>query len=111
MAKDKKDTKKKNSKNDFAEFEFEGNEFKYTGRIYTERQKKTKKCTITPFSLTINGLITIKGCKLFVTDKNKWIQGPQYEYNDEYNDYMYIAKELYDELDDLCDAIEEAIDD
>lgn len=107
-----KNTKKetKNKKNDFVEFEFEGNEFKYTGRVYTDRQKETKKCTITPLSLTINGLITIKGCKLFVSDHNKWIQGPQYEYNDEYNDYLYIAKELNDELDELCDAIEEAVD-
>lgn len=110
MAKDKKNTKKKNE-NNFTEFEFEGNEFKYTGRVYTERAKETKKCTITPLSLTINGLITIKGCKLFVSEKNKWIQFPQYEYDDEYKDYVYIAKELNDELDDLCDAIEEAIDD
>lgn len=107
-----KDNKKKQNKkhNDFIEFEFEGNEFKYTGRVYTDRVKETKKCTITPLSLTINGLITIKGCKLFESAKNKWLQFPQYEYNDEYNDYVYIAKELNDELDELCDAIREAID-
>lgn len=106
----KKEVKKsKKDKNEFIEFEYEGNEFSYTGRIYPERKKEVGKCTITPMSLTINNLITIKGCKLFQTDKNTWIQGPQYNVDDEYKDYLYIAKELSEELDALCEEIEDKL--
>lgn len=95
---------------DFIEFEFDGKEFKYSGRLYPENQKETKKCTITPMSLTLNGVITIKGCKLFQTDKNSWITGPSYQAGDDYKDYLYIDKDLNDEMDKLVAELEKLLD-
>ena len=101
---------RKEKKADFIEFEFDGKEFKYSGRLYPENQTETNKCTITPMSLTLNGVITIKGCKLFQTDKNSWIAGPSYKSKDEYKDYLYIDKDLNDELDKLVAEIEKLLD-
>lgn len=99
---------------DYIEFEYDGKEFKYSGRMYPENQKETQKCTITPMSLCLNGVITIKGCKLFQTDKNAWIQGPQYESgkgkNTEYKDYLYIDKDLNKEMDGLIAELEKLLD-
>ena len=63
----------------FIEVNYEGKEFKYSCRLYPEFQTETAKCTITPVSVTLNGVITVKGVKLFQTDKNAWLQFPQYE--------------------------------
>lgn len=106
---------RKSAKNDnFIEFEYDGKEFKYSGRMYPENQKETQKCTITPMTLCLNGVITIKGCKLFQSDKNAWIQGPQYESgkgkNAEYKDYLYIDKDLNKELDGLLEELEKLLD-
>ena len=102
--------KKAEAKESFKEFKYDGKEFQYTGRIYPENKKETKKCDITPMNLTLNGLITIKGCKLFQSDKNSWIQFPQYQSGDDYKDYIYYPKELNDELDALVEEIEKALD-
>ena len=94
----------------FIEFEYDGKEFKYSGRLYPENQKETKKCTIVPMSLCLNGMITIKGCKLFRSDKNSWIQGPQYESSKEYKDYLFVDKGLNKELDGLVVELENLLD-
>lgn len=94
----------------FKEFKFDGKEFQYTGRLYPEFQEETKKATVTPFSLTLNGLITIKGCRLWQTDKSSWIKFPEYKSGDEYKSYIYYPKELNDELGDLLKEIEAALD-
>ena len=92
------------------EFKFDGKEFQYTGRLYPEYQEETKKATVTPFSLTLNGLITIKGCRLWQTDKSSWIKFPEYKSGDEYKSYIFYPKELNDELGDLLKEIEAALD-
>ena len=94
----------------FIEYSMEGKEFNYSGRMYPDKAKETKKCTIIPMSLCLNGMITIKGCKLFRSDKNSWIQGPQYESGKEYKDYLYVDKNLNKELDKLVSELEKLLD-
>ena len=51
-------------KENFKEFSFDGKEIKYSGRIYPDSTQSSKKVDYTPMTLTLNGVITIKGCKL-----------------------------------------------
>lgn len=96
----------------YIEVKMEGAEFNYTCRLYPDFQKDTQKCSIIPVSVTLNGVITVKGVKLFRTDKNSWLQWPQYEYNKEHKDYFYIDKELREkDLDPLVVLLETALDD
>lgn len=99
----------------FIEINYEGKEFKYSCRLHPEFQKETEKCTITPVSVTLNGVITVKGVKLFQTDKNAWLQFPQYETKKgnktEYKDYFYIDKEFSEhELTGLVYELEKALE-
>ena len=98
----------------YKEFEVKGVLFRYTGRLYPDKTTKTAKCDIVPMTLCLNGVITIKGCKLFRTDKNSWIQGPQYAAGKgkdaEYKDYLYIDKELNTEMDALVSELEKILD-
>ena len=96
---------------EFIEFKYDGKEFQYSGRLYPQSKKDTAKCTITPMTLCLNGVITIKGCKLFQTDKSAWIQGPQYSYGEknEWKDYLYIDKALNKELDGLLYELEKLL--
>lgn len=107
MARKKAEEKKET----FKEFKFDGKEFAYTGRVYPDLSQETKNATITPVSLTLNGLITIKGCKLWQTDNNSWLRFPEYQdKNKEYKSYVYTPKELNEELDKLVEAIEGVLD-
>ena len=101
--------KTKASTNGYKEYEMKGDTFDYSGRIYTDKQREAGKLTITPISLCINGVLTIKGCSFYETDKNMWIGGPQYKSGDEYKDFLYIDKELNDEMDALAEAIKAAM--
>lgn len=101
--------KTKTSTNGYKEYEMKGDYFDYSGRIYTDKQREAGKLTITPISLCINGVLTIKGCSFYETDKNMWIGGPQYKSGDEYKDFLYIDKELNDEMDDLAEAVKAAM--
>lgn len=95
----------------FKEFKIDGVVFSYTGRLYPANATKTDKCDIIPFSLCLNGSITIKGCKLFRTDKKSWISGPSYKGKDgEYKEYLYIDKELNVEMDKLISELEAILD-
>lgn len=97
---------------DFKEFEFDGKEFKYSGRIYPDSTKKAGKVDITNMTLTLNGVISIKGCKLMQSDNNTWIQFPQYQdKNKEYQNYFYIDKDFSkEELDKAAEAAEKALE-
>ena len=97
---------------DFKEFEFDGKEFKYSGRIYTDSTKNAGKIDITNMTLTLNGVISIKGCKLMQSDNNTWIQFPQYQdKNKEYQNYFYIDKDFSkEELDKVAEAAEKALE-
>ena len=104
----KKTTSKKDS---FKEFEFKGKNFTYSGRLYPDSQREAGKLTITPMSLCINGLITIKGCSFYETKDNLWVVGPQYKAGDDYRDYLYIDKEINEEMDKLAEEINKALSD
>ena len=97
---------------DYKEFKIDGKVFSYSGRLYPEHTTSTARCDIIPFSLCLNGVLTIKGCKLFRTDKNSWISGPSYKKSkdDDYNDYLYIDKELNVEMDKLISGLEAILD-
>ena len=101
--------KTKTSTNGYKEFEFKGESFDYSGRIYIDKQREAGKLTITPISICLNGVFTIKGCSFYETDKNMWVGGPQYKSGDEYKDFLYIDKELNDEMDNLAEVIKEAM--
>lgn len=105
-------TKKAEAEKKYKEFGFDGEEIKYSGRVYPNLAKETTKCTITPCNITLNGVITVKGCKLLQTDENAWIEWPQYKNkDDEYVSYFFIEKEFNDtEIAGLVKAIEDAID-
>ena len=98
----------KTSTNGYKEFEMKGQTFDWSGRIYTDRERQAGKLTITPISLCINGVFTIKGCSFYETDKNMWIGGPQFKSGDEYKDFLYIDKELNEEMDNLAEVISNA---
>lgn len=104
--------KKKNSTKqaDFKEFSFKGQHFEYSGRIYPDRQREAGKLTITPISLCLDGVFTVKGCSLYETKDNVWIGGPQFKSGDEYKDYLYLDKELNEDMDNLAGAISELIE-
>lgn len=104
----RKTTKKK--EDNFKEFKFDGKEFQYTGRLYPESAVETDKSTRTPFSLTLNGVLTIKGCWLWQTDKSSWIKFPEFKSGEEYKSYVYYPKELNDELGELLKVMEETLD-
>lgn len=101
---------KENQKN-YKEFSFKGKEIDYTGRIYPDLTKSTESLDMTPMSLTINGVITIKGCKLMQTDTSSWIGFPQYkDKNGDYQSYVYVDRAFSDEeLAKLTETIEKII--
>lgn len=103
--------KKKNSSNaaNFKEFSFNGKHFEYSGRIYPERKREAGKLTITPMSLCLDGIFTVKGCSLYKTKDNVWIGGPQFKSGDEYKDYLYLDTELNVDMDELASNICELI--
>jgi len=96
---------------DYKEYKIDGVVFSYSGRLYPKNATQTAKCDIIPFSLCLNGSITIKGCKLFRTDKNSWISGPSYKGKDgNYKDYLYIDEELNVEMEKLISGLESILD-
>lgn len=100
----------KASTNGYKEFEMKGDTFDYSGRLFVDKERKAGKLTITPMTLCINGVITIKGCSFYETEKNMWVGGPQYKSGDEYKDFLYIDKELNEEMDNLAEVIAAAKD-
>ena len=101
--------KKQNSNANYKEFGFEGKNFNFSGRIYTDKKREAGKLTIYPLSLTLNGVITIKGCSFYETANNMWVGGPQYKQGDDYKDYLYIDKAINEDMDALAEAIEKVI--
>ena len=87
--------------NGFKEFEYSGDDYEFTGRLYPDLAKTYGKVKSIPLSLTIDSLMSIKGCSLKVTDKNTWISFPEYKNkNGDYVSYVYVDKEqtAFDEL-------------
>lgn len=101
---------KDTSKNERKEFTYDGKEFKYTGVIWPGLKQEGKNADRTPMSLTLNGVISIKGCKLVQTDKNTFIAFPQYQKKDgSYDSFVWIPKE-FDELESLARTIEQVLE-
>lgn len=96
MPRTAKTNETKNATN-FKEFEFNGKEFKFSGRIYPDLKKSGDKVDTIPFSLCLNGVITIRNCKLVQSDKSTWISWPQYQAkNGTYSSYIYVDKAFND---------------
>ena len=104
----KKSAQKAN--NGFKEYEMKGKTFSYSGRLYPDNKREAGKLTITPMTLCLNGVITIKGCSFMETKDNMWVSGPSYKTGDEYKDYLYLDKELNEDMDNLASAISELIE-
>ena len=101
--------KTENNESSFKEFEFKGKEILFSGRIYPDLKKSGDKVDITPMNLTINGVISIKGCRLMQSDRNTWIAFPQYSKGN-YQPYVYVDKAYSEaELDKVAAAAEDAI--
>jgi hypothetical protein len=99
----------KETKNERKEFAYDGKEFKYTGVIWPGLKQEGKNADRTPMSLTLNGVISIKGCKLVQTDKNTFIAFPQYQKKDgSYDSFVWIPKE-FDELEAVAGEAEKAL--
>lgn len=97
---------KDTSKNERKEFSYDGKEFKYTGVIWPDLKQSGKNADRTPMSLTLNGVISIKGCKLVQTDKSTFIAFPQYQKKDgSYDSFVWTPKE-FDELEAVAEAAE-----
>lgn len=93
----------------YKEFEFEGKSFTYSGRIYVDKKREAGKLTIYPITLCLNGVFTIKGCSFYETSNNMWVGGPQYKQGEEYKDYLYIDKDINEDMDALAEEIEKCI--
>lgn len=104
----KKNAQKAN--NGFKEYEMKGKTFFYSGRLYPDNKREAGKLTITPMTLCLNGVITIKGCSFMETKDNMWVSGPSYKSGDDYKDYLYIDKALNDDMDALANAISDALE-
>lgn len=91
----------------FKEFKYTGKTFEYTGRIYAGKDGSGKIKRSWGLSLCLNGLFDLKGCKLVETESNVFITYPQFytESKKEWTSYVYIHKELNDEIDGLVNEL------
>ena len=90
----------------FVEFKFTGKKFEYTGRLFPKKAGKGKVVSKSGFSLDLNGLITIKGCQLVECEDKYFITWPHWTNKDKKDEsYIYIQKELNEELDALAEVI------
>ena len=107
MSKVTKATKENTTKteNDYKDCACSGVHYDYTCRVYVDNAKTFGKVTSVPVSLTIDDLITIKGCHYKYTDNNNWIEFPEYKSGDQYKSYFFIAEEMQDDLRTIASTI------
>lgn len=75
----------------FKEFSFESGANVANGRLYL-KPRKSDRADIYGLCLTINGLV-IRGCKLVITDKSRFISFPQYKTKDgEYESLVFMTE-------------------
>lgn len=97
---------KEEKKAKFEEFKFTGKKFEYSGRLFQKKEGKGKVKSRSGFTLDINGLISIKGCELVVSEDNYFITWPGWYKDKEHKgDFIYIDKELNEEIDELAEVI------
>ena len=106
MAVKKKAEKKEEAKkSSFKEFKFTGKTFEYTGRVFPSKEGGGKVKRRWGLTLCLNGVFSLNGCQLVETDSNVFITYPQYfvkgktDNDGAWNSYVYIDKELNEELD------------
>ena len=106
MARSATQTQKPNYK----DVEFTGKEFIYNVRIWLKTNRGDRVDT-TPITITLNDVISIKGCKLVQSDSKSWISFPQYMDKDgQYTSYIYVDKEFSQaEMDKLAVEVEKAL--
>lgn len=111
MAITKKTAAKKTEtkKVEFKEVKHSGKVFDYSVRVYPGKEGKGKIKRSWGCQITLNGAITIKGVKLVETDSNVFFSYPQYQSNDKWNSYIYIDKELNEEIDAVITKLMEAL--
>lgn len=79
--------------NKYFEFNVHCGDYDLSGRLYTSLEKTVGKMTVTPLSITIDDLLSIKGCSFKQTEKNAWISFPEYKNkNGDYVSYVYVDK-------------------
>ena len=101
-----KTNKKDKNEATYKEFSYTGKTFEYTGRVWEGKEGKGKVKNNYYLSITFNNLFTINNCYLVETDDNVFIRWPQYKGKDDsYKPYVFIDKELNDEIDKLVLAI------
>ena len=106
----KKEEKKEGiGKVSFKEFKYSGKTFEYTGRVFPSREGSGKVKRTWGLTITLNGLIDIKGCKLVETESNVFITYPQYvtgeKGKEEWKSYIYVNKDLNEEIDALVNEL------
>ena len=89
----------------YAEFKYKGETFDYSGRVYPAKKKGN------PFVyLTLNDAITIQ-VHLIQGKKGSFIGWPSYEASKgEWKSLVYWDEKLEDEMNELIEAIEEALE-
>lgn len=107
MSKQTKATKENTTKteNGFKDCSVTGVHYDYTCRVYVDNAKTFGKVTSVPVSLTIDDLITIKGCHYKYTDKANWIEFPEYKSGDTYKSYIFTAEDMKTDLDTIAATI------
>ena len=93
------------TQNAFKECACSGIHYDYSCRVYPGNAKTFGKVTSIPCSLTIDDLITIKGCHYKCADKNKWLEFPEYKTGEEYKSYIYIAEGMNEDMQTIANAI------
>lgn len=102
----------KETKAEFKEFKFEGeNGNVFSGRLYP-RSNSTDKCDIYPLSIVVNGL-AIVGTKFMDTPKGSFVAFPSYKTRDgEYKAQCYFFnKEDMEDLSALGDYLVKLLED
>lgn len=78
----------------YVDFEFDVGAYTFTGRLYLGSVKEFGKVSVTPLSIAIDDLMTIKGCALKETESHTWIEFPTYKNKDnDFVSYVYVPKD------------------
>lgn len=111
MAVKKNEAKKEAPKKvNYKEFKYSGKTFEWSGRIFPGKEGRGKIRRKWGLTLSLNGVLDIKGCYLVETDSNVFLTYPQYSTGDntkdqKWNSYIYVSKDLNEEIDALVNVL------
>ena len=103
-----KSVKEAVKKVNYKEFKYSGATFEWSGRIFPGKEGHGKIKKRWGLTLSLNGVLDIKGCYLTETESNVFISWPQYatgENKDKWNSYIYVSKDLNEEIDALVNVL------